>query len=471
MKSRVSATIPFLLFIAFFTQAEANAQTVARVRESSDPLPLGTTQGLRPDRLVIRGATMISGRGTPGSGRAAPPEGPVDIIVEHGRIADIVPLDAVSMADSSAPRATGDLIIEAGGKYVMPALIDLHAHVPGPDRAGEQAIAYSFRLWLAHGVTTLRDAGTGAGLKEMTRLRSMSADHAVVAPRLRLYKRWPNTARSRDRGHTPQEARALVRDYAAQGADGIKVSHGPGHYPDVLAAINDEARSLELDGVMVDLKVSETDALVASRAGVVSIEHWYGVPDAALPGTQSFPYDYNYLDELTRFRLAGQLWREADRYPERLSGVIDELIANGTAWVPTFQIYEANMDFLRIVTLPWRDRYVHPIMLDNWRPRADVHASFHTHWRTADEIAWKENYRIWMKWLYEFWSRGGTVGLGSDSGTQQSLYGFGTIRELELLQQAGIHPLDVVRIATTNSAKIAGLGEELWVFATAALPT
>jgi cytosine/adenosine deaminase-related metal-dependent hydrolase len=404
---------------------------------------------------------MISGRGSPGNGRAAPPEGPVDIVVERGRITDIIPLDAVSLADHSASRATGDLIIDATGRFVMPALVDLHAHVPGPDRAGEQAIAYSFRLWLGHGVTTLRDAGTGAGLEEMTQLRRLAADSATVAPRLRLYKRWPNTSRTKDKGHSIEEARALVREYNRQGADGIKVSHGPGHYPDVLAAINDEARNLEMDGVMVDLKVSESDALVASRAGVVSVEHWYGVPDAALPGSQNLPLDYNYLDELVRFRLAGHLWKEAADYPERLSDVIDELIANGTAWVPTFQIYEANLDFMRVVTLPWRDSHVHPIMLDRWRPRADVHASFHTEWRTADEIAWKENYRIWMQWLYEFWSRGGMVGLGSDAGSQQSLYGFGTIRELELLQQAGIHPLDVVRIATTRSAEIAGLGDEL----------
>lgn len=458
----VRANVPLSLLLAALAAGGAsNAQTVLQPLESKAPVPLGTTQGVRGERLVIRGATMLSGRGTPGSGRTAPPEGPVDIIVEGGRVADIVPLDAVSLADHSAARATGDLIIEAAGKYVMPALVDLHAHVPGPDRAGEQAIAYAFRLWLGHGVTTLRDAGTGAGLDEMTRQRSLSADFAAVAPRLRLYKRWPNTARTRDRGHTPEEARALVREYRSQGADGIKVSHGPGHYPDVLAAINDEARRLDMDGVMVDLKVSETDALVASRAGVVSIEHWYGVPDAALPGTQDFPYDYNYLDELVRFRLAGHLWKEAANYPEKLSEVIDELIANGTAWVPTFQIYEANLDFMRVVTLPWRDRYVHPIMLDNWRPRTDVHASFHSEWKTADEIAWKENYRIWMHWLYEFWSRGGLVGLGSDAGTQQSLYGFGTIRELELLQQAGIHPLDVVRIATTGSARIAGLGDEL----------
>ena len=461
MTLRALVFLPILSLFALLAANVGAAQTVATPRSDRLPIPLGTTEGIRAGRLVIRGGPMVTGRGTPGTGRAAPPEGPVDIVVEDGRIVDIIPLDAVSLAGHGADRASGDLIIDASGKYVLPALVDLHAHVPGPDRAGDDAIAYAFRLWLGHGVTTLRDAGTGAGLPEMTRQRALSEVHEIVAPRLKLYKRWPNTSRQQDLGHTPAEARSLVRRYRQEGADGIKVSHGPGHYPDVLAAINDEARAREMDGVMVDLKVSETDAAVASRAGVVSIEHWYGVPDAALPGTQDFPLDYNYLDELARFRMAGYLWAEADRYPGELSDVIVELIDNGTAWVPTFQIYEANLDFMRVVTLPWRDRFVHPIMLDRWRPRADVHASFHTEWKTSDEIAWKRNYRLWMKWLYVFWERGGMVGLGSDAGSQQSLYGFGTIRELELLQQAGIHPLDVDRIATTNSAKIAGLGDEL----------
>lgn len=451
----------FVLGLLFAAPHPGNAETLAEPAPRNALRPLGTTTGLRPERLVIRGGTMVSGRGTPGGLRAAPPEGPVDIVVERGRIVDIIPIDSVSVASGLSERTTGDLVIDASGKYVLPGLFDLHAHIPGVGRAGDDALAYAFRLWLGHGVTTLRDAGAGAGLEALGRQRRLGERHEVVAPRLILHKRWPNTGRVADKGHTPAEARQLVRRYHDQGADGIKVSHGPGHHPDVLAAIADEAEKLGMRGVMVDLKVSETDALVASRAGVVSIEHWYGVPDAALPGTQSFPADYNYLDELVRFRQAGHLWQEAARYPDALSGVIDELIANGTAWVPTFSVYEANVDFVRAVTLPWRERFAHPTIRDLWRPRPDVHASFHSEWTTADEVAWKENYRHWMHWVREFAQRGGLLGLGADSGTQQSLYGFGLIRELELMQQAGIHPLDVVRIATTNSARIAGLDEEL----------
>lgn len=449
------------VFLAALSSDIARSEVIARPAETTAPVILGSTKGIRPNRLVIRGGTMISGRGVPGTGRAAPPEGPVDIIVEKGRILDIIPLDPVSLAGGLTDRASGDLVIDATGKYVLPGLFDLHAHIPAPNWAGNDAIAYSFRLWLGHGVTTLRDAGAGAGLTHLSLLRRQSDEHSITAPRLRLHARWPNTGRSGNKGHTADEARALVRKFRQQGADGIKVSHGPGLYPDVLAAIVEESAELEMDGVVVDLKVSETDARVASNAGVASIEHWYGVPEAALPGTQNFPANYNYLDELTRFRQAGYLWQEAAAYPEALSKVVDDLIHNGTAWVPTFQVYEANLDFMRAITLPWRERFVHPEILARWKPQAGVHASFHSEWTTADEVAWKQNFQQWMTWVHEFWQRGGQLGLGSDSGALQSIYGFSIVRELELLQQAGIHPLDVIRIATTNSAKIMRLDDEL----------
>jgi imidazolonepropionase-like amidohydrolase len=64
-----------------------------------------------------------------------------------------------------------------------------------------------------------------------------------------------------------------------------------------------------------------------------------------------------------------------------------------------------------------------------------------------------EFYQVWMKFLNEFKNRGGKVTVGSDSGFIYSLYGFGTIYELELLQEAGFNPLEVIRSATMHGAE------------------
>jgi len=81
------------------------------------------------------------------------------------------------------------------------------------------------------------------------------------------------------------------------------------------------------------------------------------------------------------------------------------------------------------------------------------HGSYWFDWTTQDEIEWKENFRIWMAFLDEYKNRGGKVCTGSDSGFIYKLYGFGYIRELELLQEAGFHPLEVIRSATLCGAE------------------
>jgi hypothetical protein len=133
------------------------------------------------------------------------------------------------------------------------------------------------------------------------------------------------------------------------------------------------------------------------------------------------------------------------------------MIKNHTVWDPTFVVYEANRDLSRVLTLPWRVPYTTAGVLDYWAPNPAHHASFHSEWTTTDEVNWTEDYQIWMHWVHEFFVRGGHLTVGSDAGTQQALYGFSTIRELELMQQAGINPIDVVQMATTNATETLGL--------------
>ena len=61
-----------------------------------------------------------------------------------------------------------------------------------------------------------------------------------------------------------------------------------------------------------------------------------------------------------------------------------------------------------------------------------------------------------MTFINEYKNRGGRVTAGSDSGFIYQLYGFGFIRELELLREAGFHPLEVIKAATLNGAEALG---------------
>ena len=433
--------------------AQGPPEPIAVANAGPTPLPLGTTRGERVNRLVIRGATVLSGRGTPGTNRAMPPEGPVDIVIENGVIVDMVPMDPVNAAGYGPGfrRPTGDRIVDARGMYVMPGLVEMHAHLPG-NGLGPRGLDYAYRLYLGHGVTTVRDAGSGAGIQRLAEQRRLAEANGIVAPRLVLCQRWPLPLRRWDEGNTPEKARAMVREFKALGADCIKISKSPGHYPDVLEAAVDEGKKLGLF-TMVDLKVSETDARVASNAGVRSIEHWYGIPDAALTGSQNFPTGYNYWNELDRFRYAGLLWSEADRHPEKLSEVIDLLIKNGTNWNPTMTVYEDNRDLWRAAGIPVRETLVHPSEIAAG-PDSGTHGAFKTEWKTSDEINWKRNFAIWMRWVRTFHERGGLLTAGSDEG---GIGGIALVRELELMQEAGIHPIDVIKAATTNAFQALGM--------------
>jgi hypothetical protein len=227
---------------------------------------------------------------------------------------------------------------------------------------------------------------------------------------------------------------------------------------DIMQAALEEAHKLGMR-VAHHVGVEETDAWDDAAFGVTSIEHWYGVPDAALLGSQNFPHWYNYNDESDRFRYAGRLWREADS--AKLKKVLTNMVEKGVSWCPTFVIYEANRDLLRAQNQPWFLDYLHPVLEEYFQPDPANHGSYHWNWTTTDEVFWRENYQIWMKAVKDFALMGGVVGCGEDAGYIYMLYGFSLIRELELHHEAGFHPIDVIQHATGNNARILGKEEQL----------
>ena len=144
-----------------------------------------------------------------------------------------------------------------------------------------------------------------------------------------------------------------------------------------------------------------------------------------------------------------------------LMKVLDAMVEANVAWNPTLDIYEASRDLQKAQTNPAFAEYLHPTLEEYFKPNPANHGSYFIGWTSTDEAFWKENYRIWMQALMEFERRGGTIGAGEDAGFIYQMYGFGLIRELELHQEAGFHPLKVIQHATSNNAKILGQEENL----------
>lgn len=404
---------------------------------AAQPLP---SNGKRVHRLLIHNATVIDGNGTPASG-------PKDIVIENNTISDVIALDPVALGRGGRGAAQADAVIDATGKYVMPGLINAHAHLQEERGGKPQPIEYELDIWLACGITTIRDVGSDT--RRALELRKQSAEGEIAAPRIFVY---PMFGRPKDAA----AARAHVRELKQMGADGIKIL---GIDRDTMEAMEDEAHKLGLR-IAHHAGVEETNAWDDIKFGTTSIEHWYGIPDAAIEsGVQNFPPGYNYNNETDRFRYAGHLFREAN--PERLTKVLDAMVHAGVAWDPTMDIYEASRDLQRAQTQPWFAEYLHPTLEEYFRPNPRNHGSYFIGWTSTDEAYWKENYRLWMAALRQFDRLGGLIGMGDDAGFIYQMYGFGLIRGMELHQEAGFHPLKIIQQATGNNARILGQADRL----------
>ena len=401
-------------------------------------------------QLIIRGATLINGNG-------APPIGPVDIVIENDKITDIevVGFPGVEIDESKRPKLNqGGKEINALGMFVLPGFIDMHGHIGGENQGADWD--YVFKLWLAHGITTIREP-SGRGVKYAVDLKKRSAKNEIIAPRIFAYTKFGQG--SKKPITTRIQAREWVRENAKNGADGIKFF---GAEPEIMKAALDENKKLGLRSAChhAQLRVARWNALNSARAGLTSMEHWYGLPEALFIDRtiQNYSPDFNYQNEQDRFGEAGKLWKQAAKpYSDHWNNVMNEMIGLDFTIVPTFNIYEASRDLHRARRAEWHEDYTLPSLWRFYQPSKISHGSYWHFWGTEEEVAWKENYRLWMTFINEYKNRGGRVCTGSDSGFIFQLYGFAYIREMELLREAGFHPLEVVRSATLNGAEALGI--------------
>ena len=412
-------------------------------------------------QLIIRGVTLINGDGSP-------PRGPIDIVVENNIIKDIqvVGYDGVPINEARRPKlAPGGKELDANGMYLLPGFIDMHVHIGGDAQGADPE--YVFKLWMAHGVTTVREV-SGKGVDITNDLKRKSYAHEIVAPRIFGYTGFGQSNSSFNPLNdapisTPELARQWVRANAKRGADGIKFF---GAEPDIMAAAIDENKKLGLRSTAhhAQLSVARWNVLNSARAGMTSMEHWYGLPEALFSDrtVQNYPLDYNYQNEQDRFEEAGKLWKQAAKpYSDHWNKVMNELLELDFTLDPTFNIYEASRDLQRARRAEWHEDYTLPSLWKFYEPSKISHGSYWHYWGTEQEVEWKNNFKLWMTFINEYKNRGGRVTVGTDSGFIYQLYGFAYPRELELLREAGFHPLEVIRAATLNGAEALGWDDKI----------
>ena len=425
----------------------------ARAQGMEETHPRRADEGGGPyQRLVIRGATMIDGTG-------APPQGPVDIVVEGNRIKEIRSVGYPHLPiDERRRPAKGDREIDGTGFYVLPGLIDMHAHTGGPGKAPQAE--YVYKLWMGNGITTSRGVPHGE-FEWQLREKARSARNEIVAPRMFAYVRagtgqgWGGKPID-----SPEAAREWVRwavaqEVEGQHIDGLKLGAWD---PPIMEALIDEAHKHQLETVahLDQMGIARMTTLQAARLGLDTQTHFYGLMESMLTehSIQDWPLDYNYNDESHRFGNVARLWYQAaEPGSKQWNDLIQEFLKLGLNMDPTFTIYEANRDVMRAANAEWHDEYTLPTQWDFYQASREAHGAYWYYWTSEDEYHWRKFYQKWMAFIKDYNDAGGSVTTGSDSGFIYKLYGFDYIRELELLREAGLTPLEVIRAATMNGAK------------------
>ncbi|HJR59254.1 MAG TPA: amidohydrolase family protein [Vicinamibacterales bacterium] len=393
--------------------------------------------------LVIRGVMVIDGSG-------APPAGPMDVVVQGNRITAVrsAGTPGLPMRQNRGPQA--DHEIDATGMYLMPGFVDMHVHAGGAPKNEEAE--YAYKLWLAHGVTTVRGVSLGPNAVSV-REKERSAKNEIVAPRIYNYQR-PGSGWDQGAIDTPEKATAYVEWAAKNGIDGLKLG---ADRPEIMKALLAAAQANRLGSTahLQQSGVAHMNAIKAARLGLGTVTHFYGHFESLLKDhvVQPWPVEMNANDEQWRFGQVARLWDKIHPpgSPE-WKAYLEEHLKLGTVFDPTLTIYSAGRHVAAFRNADWHDKYTLPSLMDFYTPSRSSHGSYWFDWTTEDEVAWRNFYQVWFRLMNDYKKMGGRVTTGSDSGFIYQTYGFGYINELEMLQEAGFHPLEVIQAATMNGA-------------------
>ena len=356
--------------------------------------------------LVLNGATLIDGTDGPQKNNSV-------IIINNSKIIAVTSQNNYSSFNISNGSLTNGRVLNLTGKYIMPGLFDMHAHVAGVRKNSyDQGTSEDMlRMLLNYGVTTVRNPGGPTNetvhLREEVLSGNLSGPEIFTAGSLLNTPEFPIPFVERQ-VTTEEEVREEVRRQAAAGVDYIKLYVGL--KPDLVKAAIEEAHS---QGIKVIGHLYLTSWTDAANLGIDFLTHGVPVSPFLLPE-----------DEQRIFNLTGggpfdhSLWLDlVDLNGTEIRNMIDSLVQNHIPVDPTLSIYEAI--------------FKHGIQ------------------DPQNEQRWNKVLQL-TKMMHD---KGIKILSGTDIPNFDLVAGKSLHHELELLVEAGINTSDVIKIATKNGAE------------------
>ena len=395
----------------------------------------------------------------------APPEA-ADLLIERATIVDV--RDGSLVADRSIVIRDREIVavgpsdlgrryvaartIDAAHRYVLPGLWDMHVHFGG----GEALVAENealLPLYVAHGVTTVRDAAADLA-PQVLAWRKAVADGTLLGPTIftsgpKLEGYRPSWKGTLEVG-TPDEVNAALDQLQAMGADFVKITDNTLTPETYLYAVREATRRGLRTSAHVPLALTIGEV---SSAGLTSIEHLDYLLKAGSSVEKQVAADFA-AGRLT-YTQAGQALAAAFE-PERAMRAYRELAARGTFVTPT-------LNGSRIIAYLDRDDHSRDPLLEYIGPGLRATYAWRVERAAKDDAAAVERrhrrYEQLETVLPMLQSAGVTILAGTDAGYLNSFNypGIGLHEELALFVQCGLTPLQSLQAALLAGPRFFGL--------------
>ena len=400
----------FLLVLWFFSPGCGPAEPISQ-------------SSAAPSVIVIEGGTLIDGTGASALSGTR-------ILIEDGRIQEIG-----QRGDLSIP--AGARVIEAAGKYIIPGLIDSHVHYDMP---------WLHRLYLANGVTTVRDLG--GSIERLVTLREEISVGNLMAPRM-FISGMPINPRS-VRAMNLNSSREMAEKLVEAGVDGIKVT---GYTTDELREIVEVAHA---NGLIVYGHTGPKrgnrgpGARLAIEAGLDGIEHALGILEDAMDQAVPVPADYDPFDSSHIFRYwYGRMHTVVNS--TTVGELVQLMVEEDVYFAPTLNNFMRN----------FVQRNTPEVESDpNLKYIPEDEPDRFGRFTEEDRQEWRKTMELMKEATYKFHEAGGLLINGTDS-PGAALPGWSLHQEMELFVEAGLTPMAALLTTTLNNAKVVGKEDEL----------